>query len=126
MKGKLVALLVVPFVLGCEKDKVTPKNVPKEDVPVNSTEIVISSCIKEKIEVFKTDDICTDANVSAYLFQGDTVYTFDKGSCWFDGAATVYNEVCSNLGVLGGYTGNTKINGESFSNAKFLSFVWKQ
>lgn len=59
-----------------------------------------------------------------YEFQGKRVYTFFQGNCGADMATGVVDDKCKSLGSLGGITGNTKINGEDFSNAKFKKTVW--
>jgi len=33
---------------------------------------------------------------------------------------------CNSLGLLGGIAGNTIINGEEFSNAKFIKTTWEK
>ena len=84
------------------------------------------SCLDDKIVVYNKESHCGDASVSEYLFREKTVYVFEPGTCGADMASEVVTADCKTLGYLGGYAGNTKINGESFSNAEFVRVVWKK
>jgi len=87
----------------------------------------VPGCIKSEIRKFRSDLACDEgATVEEYLFQGKTVYVFNSGSCLCDGASAVWSEDCEMIGSLGGFSGNTIINGESFSNAVYQRTVWKQ
>ncbi|MCE3296986.1 MAG: hypothetical protein K0R65_2700 [Crocinitomicaceae bacterium] len=82
-------------------------------------------CVKAKIKSFDAESNCDkDVNVKEYRFQGKTVYVFDPGSCGADMTSEVISPDCKTLGYLGGFIGNTKINGEEFSNAVLQATVW--
>lgn len=81
-------------------------------------------CVENKIKDFNKSSSCDNANVNEYTFQGSTVYTLEPGTCGADMPTEVINSVCTRLGVLGGFAGNTKINGEEFSNATFVKSIW--
>lgn len=83
-------------------------------------------CIKSKIRSFEKSAFCADAHVDQYEFQSETVYVFSDGSCGADMAAAVLDSKCNSKGQLGGFVGNTKINGQEFSSAKFIKTVWKK
>jgi hypothetical protein len=83
----------------------------------------IPNCIIDEIADFKETSICEDATVKEYWFQSQIVYVFDP-SCCCDFQSPVLDYNCNVLGALGGISGNTKINGEEFSNAKFRRTVW--
>lgn len=116
MKNGIAALLVVCLaVIACKKD-------PLDGTP---------SCIQTKIKDFKTtvqkSGCPQEGIVKAYLFQNDTVYTFDWAwSCIADQATPILNADCDTLGYLGGFAGNTSINGIPFSNAVFLKTIWER
>ena len=104
-------LLLVTIVTGCNKTD-TAKGTPQ--------------CVKKKIEEFDKTSSCDDAKVKEYEFQGGNVFVFEPGTCGADMTSEVIDSGCSTLGYLGGISGNTKINGEEFSNAKFINMVWKK
>lgn len=81
-------------------------------------------CVDSKTNKFKKECCSSGAEVSEYTFQGNTVYVFDPGICGADQTTEVTNNECETMGYLGGITGNTKINGEDFSKAKFKKTVW--
>lgn len=84
-------------------------------------------CIENRIVNFNKTSICDDAHVAEYIFQGNTVYVFSPGStCGADLSSEVIDSDCNSLGFLGGLSGNTKINGENFLNAKFVRTVWRK
>ncbi len=83
-------------------------------------------CIKQKIRDYEKDASCSDAHVDEYEFQSETVYVFSPGSCGADMAAPVYDSKCNNKGQLGGFAGNTMIDGQEFSTAKFIKTVWEK
>jgi hypothetical protein len=111
MKTLRLLLFFVPlFFTSCEKiDSDTPH------------------CIKKLIKHPAGLGLCeTGAYLNLYDFQGQNVYVFDPGLCGADMAATVYNENCEKLGILGGFTGNTKINGVEFGQvAVKIKTLWK-
>ena len=84
-------------------------------------------CIQHEIKEFSKSSLScnTRANVSKYSFQNMMVYVFDPGTCGNDMVTNVYDAACKKLGFLGGIAGNTKINGEDFSNAELISVVWE-
>ncbi len=83
-----------------------------------------TSCLKDKIAAFQKQNKCNSAHVDEMSFQEKTVYVFDPGNCGADMTKDVVDNNCNSLGMLGGITGNTKINGEDFSGAKFVQTVW--
>jgi len=84
-------------------------------------------CIQEKTENFKSNSICEEGSkVKEYKFQGEIVYLFENGNCGADIASGVFDSECNELGWIGGFTGNTKINGEEFSNARYRRTIWRQ
>ena len=106
---RLLVFLLPLFFSSCEKiDSGTP------------------DCIKDLIRhgnFFKCE---TGAFVDLYTFQGHNVYVFEPGTCGADMAATVYSENCEQLGILGGYAGNTIINGVEFGQvAVKIKTIWK-
>ena len=108
---KTTALIIGLFIIfqGCKK---TDRSLP--------------ACINAKITQFKHTVPCKDAKVDEYLFQNKLVYVFDEGTCVRDGAALVYNQTCESIGYLGGFIGNTTIQGVDFSEeAVFKRTVWK-
>jgi len=86
----------------------------------------IPQCISEKITSFSSSLVCQNgASVKEYSFQGGLVYVFSMGNCGADLSAGVYDSNCNYLGFLGGFTGNTKINGVEFSTAAvYKRTVW--
>lgn len=83
-------------------------------------------CIKSKIRSFEKEASCSDAQVDEYEFQSETVYVFSPGSCGADMAAAVLDSKCNSKGQLGGFVGNTKVDGQEFSSAKFIKTIWKK
>lgn len=112
MKSLIFLVLIqVPF-YGCENSEIA------KDTP---------ECLKRAIKDFaKASPSCSNATVEEYTFQGATVYVFQPGTCGADLSADVLDSECNNLGFLGGFIGNTKINGEEFSKAIFKKTVWRK
>ncbi len=81
-------------------------------------------CVEAKIREYRLSTTCSDAKVEEYTFQGKTVYAFGPGTCGADMTTEVMNSDCTTIGHLGGIAGNTKINGEEFSTAKYVKTVW--
>jgi hypothetical protein len=111
MMKHLLILIWGSFALftSCKKDSKTP------------------ACIDSKVNEFKNITSCNiGTNVKQYEFQSKLVYVFDPGTCGADMTSEVLDENCNSLGFLGGIMGNTKINGEDFSNAKYKSTVWSR
>ena len=88
----------------------------KKDVP---------ACISHEIDSFKKGT-CKNAYVDEYFFQDKKVYVFYPGDCGADMSSSVRDEQCRHLGELGGFSGNQKINGEDFGNAKYQRHIWKK
>ena len=81
-------------------------------------------CLDAKIAEYSANSSCSDPSVSEYKFQGKTVYAFEPGTCGADMTTEVIDSGCNTLGFLGGIMGNTKINGEDFSNATLVKMTW--
>lgn len=92
----------------------------KYDTPVDTP-----NCISAAVPEFAKNAQCDDAAIEEYAFQGTKVYVFDPGTCGADMLAPVNDAECNHLGDLGGFAGNTTINGESFSHAVFIRTIWK-
>ncbi|OFX25367.1 MAG: hypothetical protein A2033_19110 [Bacteroidetes bacterium GWA2_31_9] len=106
-----ILAIIVTFLVSCKKldiEKGTPK------------------CVEIKIKDFNDNSPCNDSRVDKYLFQNNTVYIFEPGTCGDDMTSGVIDFDCNELGTLGGIVGNTKINGEDFSNARFIKTIWKK
>ena len=84
------------------------------------------TCLKAKIEQFsKSKASCpSGASMKQYTFQHKTVYVFDPGNCGADMASPVVDAHCNDIGSLGGFTGNMKVNGEDFSSATYVKTIW--
>src|SRR6478735_3990164 len=111
IKFFLMLFISCMMVIGCNKQKVA-RNTPR--------------CIKKEIESFAKTECNDGVKVDEYMFQTKYVYLFDPGNCGADMSSQVLDSDCRTLGQLGGITGNTKINGEEFSNAKFIRNIWKK
>jgi hypothetical protein len=85
-------------------------------------------CLKEKIKEFKKSMPCEGATADEYVFQNMNVYVMDVGPhCCCDRGSAVYDQNCSLLGSLGGFTGNLEINGVKFSeNAEYVRTIWEK
>lgn len=86
----------------------------------------LPTCLKKEMDTFSKNNSCATAKVDQYTFQGKTVYVFDPGTCGADMTSKVVDQNCKVLGHLGGFAGNTKINGKSFSTAVLVKTVWKR
>ncbi len=82
-------------------------------------------CMVKKIKQFSNGHGCEDRSVGQYEFQGAMTYVMSPGTCGADMGADVFDEQCNLLGMLGGITGNTTINGGDFSKAVFVQLVWQ-
>lgn len=108
-------ILVLPAIgitslVGCEKvdiEKGTP------------------DCVRQHIREFNKRACEKGASAKEYIFQSKTVYVLDPGTCGADLSAKVIDMDCNDMGYLGGIDGNTKINGEAFSNATFIRTLWE-
>lgn len=87
----------------------------------------VPECIENLIIDFDKNQSCENGvNVKKYTFMGNTVYVFDPGNCGADMTSEVIDSDCNTIGYLGGITGNTEINGESFSTATFEAITWEK
>ena len=84
----------------------------------------VPDCIEDQIREFRKDP-CDDKQVNLYRFQNQNVYVFGIDCCC-DAGSAVWDAECNQLGILGGFAGNTEINGEAFSNAEFILTVWEK
>lgn len=83
-------------------------------------------CLGEQISAFDNGATCVDARVLEYEFQGDRVYVMDPGTCGADMPSPVLDFSCKVIGSLGGFSGNTKINGVEFSKARLVKVIWSK
>lgn len=79
-----------------------------------------------KIIAFDSNSCENGAKVDQYVFQGQTVFVFILGFCGADLPVEVVDRNCNHGGTLGGLGGNTKVNGEDFSNAKYVQTIWSR
>lgn len=102
----LYALLIVT-VLSCSKEDVGGE---------------IPACVLEKVNELKAnDEVPQGTSVSEYLFEQRRVFVEDLGTF-----ALVYDKNCNNIGMLGGFAGNTKVNGRDFAEAKLVREIWRR
>ncbi|MBP6235685.1 MAG: hypothetical protein KAX53_08020 [Saprospiraceae bacterium] len=87
---------------------------------------IIPECIKQEIKTFEMSPFCVNSKVDEYLFQNQKVYVFDNNSCCCDFTSEVLDGQCNSLGFLGGFIGNSIINGVDFSSASFITTLWKK
>jgi hypothetical protein len=93
----------------------------------NTIERGTPACVNNKIYEFDNETICTDSvRVEEYIFQSKTVYVFCPGICGADMTSQVIDSECNALGYLGGFIGNTVINGEDFDHALFVKIIWEK
>jgi hypothetical protein len=111
MKKIFFLILILPVFCACNKLDIA-KGTP--------------DCVEDHIRNFNKNAVCDDATVKEYTFQGIDVYVYDPGTCGADMSSAVTDSGCNTLGYLGGFTGNTKINGEEFSNAVFVRTIWEK
>ena len=114
MKRKILLILVLTLMglSSCKKLEI------EEGTP---------KCIENLIYDFDREQTCEKGvNVKKYTFQRKTVYVFDPGTCGADMASEVIDFECNSIGFLGGISGNTVVNGEDFSNARFVSVTWER
>ena len=83
-------------------------------------------CVKVKIIEFNKTTTCADSKVDEYIFQNRVIFVFSPGTCGADMQSSVIDSDCILLGDLGGFVGNSDINGESFENAVFVKNIWKK
>ena len=85
---------------------------------------VLAPCVEQKIAGFGAQACENGANVKEYIFHEKTVYVFDPGTCGADMTSEVIDKGCTTIGYLGGFTGNTQIEGENFDKASYVRTVW--
>lgn len=109
MKISFYALLfLVGSIVSCE-DTGPAANLPK--------------CIHTSLIAYQP--ACPDGvTVDEYYFQQQLVYVHNNNACCCDYSSPVLSTSCDTLGHLGGFAGNSTINGESFENAVFQRTVW--
>ncbi len=91
----------------------------------NTDEDEIPTCLQDRIDTFGEEICNTGANVKRYTFQGNETYVIFPGTCGADLSDEVLDEDCNTLGLLGGFSGGSDINGEAFySNATLEETVW--
>jgi hypothetical protein len=86
----------------------------------------IPSCLKKEIRTFGADAVCADAHVDEMEFRKKKVYVFNPGTCGADMTSAVKDSKCRQLGDIGGITGNRKISGMDFGEAKLIRTIWKK
>ncbi|MCB9261276.1 MAG: hypothetical protein H6607_02715 [Flavobacteriales bacterium] len=104
-----IALFIAQTFMGCNKVEVE-KGTPKS--------------VEERIKIFSKSTDCNDAKAEEFSFQGSAVYTLNPGTCGADMSTEVLDSDANVLGLLGGFVGNSKINGVDFSSATFVRTVW--
>lgn len=107
----LLFLVIISFISSCTRFEIE-KDTPK--------------CVKDEIIEFNKSQTCSDIKVDEYTFQGISVFVFDSGTCGADMQSSAKDSECNSLGDIGGFVGNTEINGESFENAIFVKNIWKK
>ncbi len=86
----------------------------------------IPSAISKQISVFSNESTCKDAKVNEFKFQDQLVYVFEEGTCRYDKEINVYDRNGKLIGSLGGFAGNTIINGDDFNSAVLQRTVWQK
>ena len=112
MKTYFLILLAVIFTSSCSKYSI------ETDAPE-----CLKSIAKENTKGLSDR---SKAHIDEFKFQEELVYVFDHGlEPNPDEGAAVYDSNCETIGYLGGFSGNTEINGEDFSNAVYTRTVWQ-
>lgn len=93
---------------------------------IKQEERSLPNAIAQKISSFSSASTCNDARVDEKKYQNNVVYVFEEGSCVADKETNVYAADGKLLGSLGGFAGNTQINGADFSSAVFIKTVWNK
>lgn len=85
-------------------------------------------CIKTQIDNFESVanyPVSTPrAHIDKYSYKGQIVYLINDQIGWADGAATVVNEKCESICLLGGIDGNQN-DCVDWDKATFIETVWK-
>lgn len=109
IKKVFFALTAVFALMACEKELDT----------------AVPDCIQERLKTFDANEACSNAAVNRFTFQGNFVYTFDRGDCAEMDSIEVRSEDCTLLGYLGGYLNNVDINGIIFyGSAQHDALIW--
>lgn len=75
-------------------------------------------CVKVISDDFARDACSGSGDLTRWNFDGEDVYCFNLGTCYFDSTAEIYDVNCTLLCILGGVDGNTICQGlEWGSNA---------
>lgn len=84
-------------------------------------------CLTEKIDAFKLDQrTCENASIIKYNFQNQEVYGFTQGICISDGGTDVVLADCSQVCLIGGFSGNQDCKGDLFFDvAEELEIIWE-
>lgn len=106
--------LCVFFLVSCHGHKTAEKQF---DMP---------GCIQKSLDNFKKNSCEKGLSVKKYTFQGNEVFVFGQEGCGADMTSEVFDTNCKSLGMLGGFVGNVKINGEDFSNAILVKTIWER
>ncbi len=95
--------------------------------------LTFSSCQKKDIDCltvlindFEKHASCSESKVDEFDFNGKKVYLFNNSFCCCDYASDVYDSECKLLGFIGGIAGNSIIEGEDFTSAKYVKTIWKK
>jgi hypothetical protein len=81
-------------------------------------------CLNSKLVEFRKSGCPSRDSLKQYTFQGKTVYVYHTGLCGADYTSPVVDDHCNSLGFLGGFAGNSKINGDDFSKAVYVKTIW--
>ncbi|PBQ34700.1 hypothetical protein CNR22_23965 [Sphingobacteriaceae bacterium] len=111
---KYLFSLCLLILVSCHSHKTAEK---KSDIP---------ACVQKAVENFKKNPCEKGLSVKEYTFQGKEVFVFGQDGCGNDMTSEVMDSNCKSLGLLGGFVGNVKINGEDFSNAVFVKTLWEK
>ena len=115
-KQLYLSFIFMGFLWTCKINK-------KQDGSTNNS---TPACILKKIENFSKESCAKGPNVKEYTFQNKQVFVFDQGNCGNDMTSEVVDAECNNMGYLGGFTGNVKINGEDFEHALLIKLLWEK
>lgn len=86
----------------------------------------IDDCIENRITNFGSEVCESGASVKQYLFQGETTYAINFGTCVADYHDLILDEHCDTLGLIGGFGGSTDINGDNYyDNATLEATIWQ-
>lgn len=84
-----------------------------------------NECIEERIANLDSEICSENATVKRYTFQGETTFAIYPGDCGADMPDIILDENCETLGSIGGFAGETDINGEDYyENATLEETIW--